>query len=70
MYRGPLMPRRVPYPLNKDAAKFDGDLRIYDPSLGLVDISYASAWQLGKALALEDRNFTIALTRLREILQT
>ncbi|RBR08924.1 uncharacterized protein FIESC28_10104 [Fusarium coffeatum] len=70
MYRGPLVPRRVPYPLNKDAAKFDGDLRIYDPDLGLVDISYVSAWQLGKALALGDRNFTIALTRLRGSLQT
>ncbi|KAJ4004055.1 hypothetical protein NW752_010868 [Fusarium irregulare] len=64
MYRGPLVPRRVLYPLDKDTAKFDGDLRIYDPNLGLVDISYASAWQLGRSLALEDRNFTIALTRL------
>ncbi|KAH7188134.1 uncharacterized protein B0J16DRAFT_336489 [Fusarium flagelliforme] len=70
MYRGPLAPRRVPYPLNKDIAKFDGDLRIYDPDLNLVDISYDSAWQLGKSLALKDGKFTIALTRLRDELQS
>ncbi|RFN43281.1 hypothetical protein FIE12Z_12471 [Fusarium flagelliforme] len=70
MYRGPLAPRRVPYLLNKDNAKFDGDLRIYDPDLNLVDISYASAWQLGKSLALKDGKFTTALTRLRGELQS
>ncbi|CAG7559101.1 unnamed protein product [Fusarium equiseti] len=70
MCRDPLAPRRVPYPLNKDNSKFDGDLRIYDPDLNLFDISYASAWQLGKSLALKDGKFTIALTRLRGELQS
>lgn len=41
---------------------YDADalLRL-DPSTGLFDLSYASAWQLGRLLALQDRNFSTQL---------
>ncbi|KAL7903613.1 hypothetical protein HDV64DRAFT_239364 [Trichoderma sp. TUCIM 5745] len=68
MYRGPLTPTRVPYPLHKKVSfqsNFGTDLQILDPNLGLMDISYASAWQLGKTLAMADPAFTAALSRLR-----
>ncbi|KAL8792886.1 MAG: hypothetical protein Q9195_004528 [Heterodermia aff. obscurata] len=68
MVRGPLTPTRVPHPLHKDVvfqSNFGTDLQILDPSLGLMDLSYASAWQLGKTLALADPSFTAALSRLR-----
>lgn len=68
MYRGPLTPTRVPYPLHGKTSfqsNFGTDLQILDPNLGLMDISYASAWQLGKTLAMADPTFTAALSRLR-----
>lgn len=68
IFRGPLVPTRVPHPLRSDISfqsNFGTDLEILDPDLGLMDISYASAWQLGKTLALGDRAFTAALSRLR-----
>lgn len=68
MVRGPLTPTKVPHPLHKDVvfqSNFGTDLQILDPDLGLMDLSYASAWQLGKTLALADPSFTAALARLR-----
>ncbi|VUC25606.1 unnamed protein product [Clonostachys rosea] len=68
MYRGPLTPTRVPYPLHNKISfqsNFGTDLQILDTNLGLMDISYASAWQLGKTLAMADPAFTAALSRLR-----
>ncbi|KAF8624910.1 hypothetical protein AX15_005645 [Amanita polypyramis BW_CC] len=41
------------------------DLQILDQHLGIMDITYSSAWQLGKSLAMADRSFTAALVRLR-----
>ncbi|KAL2214432.1 hypothetical protein CC79DRAFT_1328344 [Sarocladium strictum] len=68
IYRGPLTPTRVPHPLNNGISfqsNFGTDLQILDPDIGLMDISYASAWQLGKTLAMADPAFTSALSRLR-----
>ncbi|OCT52854.1 hypothetical protein CLCR_09478 [Cladophialophora carrionii] len=68
IYRGPLTPTRVPYPLHKKVSfqsNFGTDLQILDPDVGLMDLSYASAWQLGKTMAMGDPAFTAALSRLR-----
>ncbi|KAI1812467.1 hypothetical protein GGS20DRAFT_21873 [Poronia punctata] len=68
IYRGPLVPTYVKHPLPNGIliqSNFGTDLEILDPNLGLMDISYASAWNLGKTLALSDRSFTSALARLR-----
>ncbi len=64
-YRGPLAPLPVPvftqWPAN--AASADTLLR-YDPTTGLFDTSYSSAWMAGFLLALHDPAFSAAMGRL------
>lgn len=77
-FRGPLSPVPVPYPLlsTRLDASFDygawplesfnsNDYQILDSMLGIMDISYATAWQLGRAMAMADRTFANALVNLR-----
>ncbi|KAJ3571357.1 hypothetical protein NPX13_g5407 [Xylaria arbuscula] len=70
IHRGPLVSTQVEYPLNmRMQSNFGGDLAILDSELGLLDITYASAWQLGKTLAMADSAFCASLTKLRNSLQ-
>jgi hypothetical protein len=77
-FRGPLSPVPVPYPLlsTRLYPNFDygawplesfnsNDYQILDSKLGIMDISYATAWQLGRAMAMADRTFANALVNLR-----
>lgn len=58
--RGPLVPfatkrvERLPF-ASADEAK------IYDPNTGMFDLSLAVAWQIGRLLALSDKEFSVAL---------
>jgi hypothetical protein len=65
-YRGPLIPVYYPkletYPYLPCA---DAALR-YNYETGLLDATYAAAWQLGRLLALQDRHFARSLHRYRE----
>lgn len=60
-YRSPLSPcavdeKRVQIPVTSpDKAT------IFDPVTGMLDVSYASAWTLGRLLALQDQSFSTAL---------
>lgn len=68
LLRGPLVPRRVKSPLRDGftmQSNYGSDLAILDNKLGLLDITYSSAWQLGKKLAMADESFCAALARLR-----
>ncbi len=63
-YRGPLVPLKVD--VKKPEAKENADaLYKYNPDNGLFDISYAAAWQIGRLLALKNKNFAIALFQWR-----
>lgn len=59
-YRGPLVPYQIkkfiapPYPCS-DA------LMLYNPKTGLLNTSYATAWQLGRLLALSTKSFSQTL---------
>jgi hypothetical protein len=56
-YRGPGAPVRVAP--NPQPAFPSGDAALLlDPASGMFDVSYASAWQLGRLLALRNRAFT------------
>ncbi|KAH6950291.1 hypothetical protein BKA56DRAFT_713066, partial [Ilyonectria sp. MPI-CAGE-AT-0026] len=73
MIRGPLTPTFVVHPLRDDfvtQSNFGTDLQILDAELSLMDITYASAWQLGKTLAMGDEAFGAALTRLRNAIHS
>ncbi|KAM3513556.1 hypothetical protein MY11210_002843 [Beauveria gryllotalpidicola] len=66
--RGPCIP--VPndtteYQYLKRMADFPTDLQVLDQEVGIMDVSYSTAWQLGKSLALADRPFATALARIR-----
>ncbi|ORY12599.1 hypothetical protein BCR34DRAFT_613864 [Clohesyomyces aquaticus] len=66
--RGPLTPIQVPvvpcndWPTGSTTSK---NYQIFDKSTGMMDLSYSSAWQLGKILAISDTTFSSALMRFR-----
>ena len=69
--RGPFTPTVVPHPVNdhwKNTPNSGDDLQILDSKVGLMDISYSAAWNLGKAMAVADQNFATALGRLRSMI--
>jgi len=61
-YRGPLLPLGSPPTAAPPYATADELLR-YDPSTGMLDVSYAAAWQLGRLMALRDAAFAAAVYR-------
>ncbi|OJJ87731.1 uncharacterized protein ASPGLDRAFT_988325 [Aspergillus glaucus CBS 516.65] len=73
-FRGPFTPTVVPRETQHDNT-FDADfahcsnsgqdLQILDPEVGIMDITYSVAWQVGRMLALGDQAFTMALMRIR-----
>ncbi|MGD2087090.1 MAG: hypothetical protein PVH61_12985 [Candidatus Aminicenantes bacterium] len=63
-YRGPFTPvilKNAQFPsfFSAEAAM------IYDQKTGLFDLSYAVAWQIGRLLALSDRDFAVGLLNWR-----
>jgi len=64
-YRGPLTPHFIPTPPeNMSYPSADAALR-YDNEKGLLDVSYAAAWQLGRLLGLQDQPFARALNQIK-----
>jgi hypothetical protein len=70
--RGPLTPLPTPWkpsvandwPGSSNTGK---DYQILDSDLGVMDLSFSSAWQLGKLLAISDKRFNSALLRFRSL---
>jgi hypothetical protein len=57
-YRGPLSPVDVPsLPVDASNATSSDALTIYSEAYGLFDLSYAAAWNFGRARALADAHF-------------
>jgi hypothetical protein len=69
--RGPLVPQKVPQPVSDWAthSNTSKEYQILDTTTGIVDLSYSSAWQLGKTLAISDTSFSSALSRFRSFVQ-
>lgn len=66
--RSPFLPQAMPEPLlnlERESLSSGTDLQILDRELGIMDLTYCNAWQLGKTLALADRAFTSTLVRIR-----
>jgi len=60
-YRGPFVPYQVaPQNFTLPFASSDSALN-YDPTTGMLDVSYAAAWELGRLISLQDKSFSIDL---------
>ncbi|CZR65010.1 uncharacterized protein PAC_14910 [Phialocephala subalpina] len=46
------------------------DYQIFDHDIGLMDVTYSSAWALGKLVAISDSPFNAALLRFRSLVWT
>ncbi|KAI5777103.1 hypothetical protein EDC01DRAFT_732755 [Geopyxis carbonaria] len=63
--RGPCTPTLVgALPISR-CSNSGIELQIVDRSVGIVDITYSAAWQLGRTMAIADQAYTTALVRLR-----
>ncbi|MGJ8677874.1 MAG: hypothetical protein ACSHX0_10180 [Akkermansiaceae bacterium] len=60
-YRGPL----VPYPITTSKITFPisspDQATVFDPTTGMFDLSYSSAWTVGRMTALQDTSFSTSL---------
>ena len=69
--RGPLTPTYTDRKAGGSMqSNFGSDLAIFDKDFGMLDITYATAWQLGKTLAMGDTPFCTALGRLRNAIHS
>ncbi|MDR9857195.1 hypothetical protein RJP21_26715 [Paenibacillus sp. VCA1] len=62
-------PPLVPYDESKEktrCVRFADQLLEYDPDIGMMDIRYSSAWQIGKSMALADQSFVQKLYAWRQ----
>ncbi|KAF5557002.1 hypothetical protein FNAPI_5579 [Fusarium napiforme] len=67
LFRGPLIPQqpRGDELDNAEASGHGSGLQIIDKTTGIIDITYAAAWSLGRSLAVENSSFTMAISALR-----
>ncbi|KAF7559948.1 hypothetical protein G7046_g4218 [Stylonectria norvegica] len=71
LYRGPFTPTIVPQnPQMNQCSNTGQDLQILDQDVGIMDISYSAAWQLGRTLAVGNQSFAAALSRFRTAVHT
>lgn len=69
-YRGPLIPYLAAARLQLDIPLGSADAALrYDPDNGLLDTSYAAAWQLGRMLALQSKEFSGTLLRWKHAIK-
>lgn len=68
-YQSPLLPyEETKAPVK--CARFADQLLAYDPDIGMMDIRYSSAWQIGKSMALADQSFAQKLYTWRQSNET
>lgn len=66
LYRGPFTPTYVPTLEHLTKCSTSGvDLQVLDKNLGIMDVTYSVAWQVGRTMALGDQAFVAALGRVR-----
>lgn len=64
-YRGPLLPVVAATDLARDPFTTSDAAMIYDPETGLFDLSFATAWQIGRLVALADKSFSLEMLKLQ-----
>jgi hypothetical protein len=74
--RGPLISAPTPSCPAKDGSSWPKlsmtgkDFQIFDIDIGVMDLTYSSAWSLGKLAAISDSPFNAALLRFRSLIWT
>lgn len=63
-YRGPLTPAVTAYQEIPPVSSADS-LYIYDPDIGMFDVSYACAWQIGRLLTLNRKSIAMKIMQAR-----
>lgn len=63
-YRSPLAPLIIKKQPATETASADKHYQ-YDPEIGMFDISYAYAWQIGRLIALNNKSTAIKIMKLR-----
>lgn len=57
-YHSPFVPQKPQWNYNVKTSFLSDELLEYDPQNGMFNISYSAAWQLGRLLALQDKDFS------------
>jgi len=60
-YRGPMVPYTIDKPAVTLPVSSPDQATIFDPTTGMFDVSYSTAWTLGRQMALQDTGFSTAL---------
>lgn len=55
-FHGPLLPAAPPGPGIELPVRTADELLLFDHTTGMLDVSYAAAWELGRTLALQNEN--------------
>ena len=61
LYRGPLVPYATARTITSTPIQNADAVTLYDPSTGIMDMSCAAAWTLGRLLALNAASYALAL---------
>lgn len=64
-YRGPLIPGEAPLEEEREENWCADGWYRYDPEMGVFDVSYAAAWQLGRILALREPSAAAGIQKAR-----
>ncbi|GAB5446019.1 hypothetical protein [Gymnodinialimonas sp.] len=60
-YRGPLSPAKVPASELQTPVPSADNLTVFDPTMGMLDVSLGAAWTIGRLAALQDTTFSTSL---------
>lgn len=60
-YRGPLSPAKLPTSNLETPVPCADTLTVFDPTIGMLDVSLGAAWTIGRLAALQDTSFSTSL---------
>jgi hypothetical protein len=68
-YRGPLVPYEIKEATIDVPITTPDAATVFDPTTGMLNVSYAAAWTIGRMVALQDKAFSVGLYNYKKGLQ-